>query len=235
VCGLRSCTWLYPPRWSSCEPGRPLQTPAPRRATHIQCGSPVRHTATKRQIMPSFLQKCRRVLIPLHQATQPVGGHITHGWWDVTPSGESGPKDQVALQWLHYYYMVLRFRIGARQIELGPIVIVQYAHTISRHTDGISPYFVLASAGPLLPLVTPTIYILSCRTLPATGGPLHLVCPTDGRKLITFNRRQTFHTVFMCTVIFHNMVYTAYNKQKTMDPPLDCISSHPHTVWRPEK
>jgi len=50
-------------------------------------------------------------------------------------SGESGPKDQVALQWLHYYYTLLSYWCtAARSIE-----IVRYCRTISRHAaDGIS-------------------------------------------------------------------------------------------------
>jgi len=64
-------------------------------------------------------------------------------------SGESRPKDQVALQWLHYYYTSLSYWCTAAQ----SIEIVQYARTISQHTVGISRYSVLASTSPLLPLL----------------------------------------------------------------------------------
>jgi len=63
-------------------------------------------------------------------------------------SVESGPKDQVALQWLRYYYTsLLYWCTAARSIE-----IVQYARTSSWQIDGISRYTIPASAGPLLPL-----------------------------------------------------------------------------------
>jgi len=52
-------------------------------------------------------------------------------------SGESGPKDQVALQW--HYTSLSYWCTAARTIE-----IVRYARIISRHADGISRYSVLA-------------------------------------------------------------------------------------------
>jgi len=63
-------------------------------------------------------------------------------------SGESESKDQVALQWLHYYYTsLLYWCTAARSIE-----IVWYSRTVCRHADGIRRYSVPASAGPILPL-----------------------------------------------------------------------------------
>ena len=63
----------------------------------------------------------------------------------VVTSGKSGPKDQVAI---HYYYSLLRLRIGARLTRYRNYKFHNFARTISRHADGISRYSVPPSAGP---------------------------------------------------------------------------------------
>jgi len=74
----------------------------------------------------------------------------------INTSGESGLKDQVALQWLYTITILAFISMAARSIK-----IVQYARIISRHADGISWYSVPASASPLLPLINTIINIIN--------------------------------------------------------------------------
>jgi len=51
-----------------------------------------------------------------------------------------------------HYTTIFRLRIGARLTRYRNCKFHNFAHTISRHADGISRYSVPPSAGPLLPL-----------------------------------------------------------------------------------
>jgi len=69
----------------------------------------------------------------------------------VPVSGESGPKDQVALQstlLLYFAFALVHDLRAYRNCKFH-----NGCRTISRHADGISRYSVPPSAGPLLPLV----------------------------------------------------------------------------------
>ena len=68
----------------------------------------------------------------------------------VPVSGESGPKDQVALQstlLLYFAFALVRDLRAYRNCKFH-----NGCRPISRHADGISRYSVPPSAGPLLPL-----------------------------------------------------------------------------------
>jgi len=88
---------------------------------------------------------------------------------------------------LHYFYTILRLRIGARLTRYRNCKFHNFARTrpISRHADGISRYSVPPSAGALLPLRSLFFDVRHCRLMSVFADD---VCPCACRM---FKRQWT--------------------------------------------